>query len=106
LSSRRLICDSTSFFLLLSLGIDTKSLSVKRKDPDVAQWVKVLKEKYAGKKLIVARDKMDYIKGVRQKMLAFERFLNLYPEWQGKVNKSKMMLLRTEIYSRDFLVTC
>lgn len=77
------------FFSYFPLGIDTKSLSVKRKDPDVAQWVKVLKEKYAGKKLIVARDKMDYIKGVRQKMLAFERFLNLYPEWQGKVNAAK-----------------
>lgn len=57
----------------------------------MAQWVKVLKEKYAGKKLIVARDKMDYIKGVRQKMLAFERFLNLYPEWQGKVNEAAYM---------------
>ena len=67
------------------LGIDTKSLNVKRQDPEVAKWVEVLKEKYAGLKLIVARDKLDYIKGVRQKMLAFERFLNLYPEYQGKV---------------------
>src|SRR5688572_17058705 len=67
------------------LGIDTKSLNVKRQDPEVAKWVEVLKEKYAGLKLIVARDKLDYIKGVRQKMLAFERFLNMYPEYQGKV---------------------
>lgn len=58
---------------------------MKRQDPEVAKWVEVLKEKYAGLKLIVARDKLDYIKGVRQKMLAFERFLNLYPEYQGKV---------------------
>lgn len=70
---------------IFPIGIDTKTLNIKRQDPEVAQWVKVLKEKYAGMKLIVAREKLDYIKGVRQKMLAFERFLNLYPEWQGKV---------------------
>ncbi|KAF9321645.1 hypothetical protein BG003_000528 [Podila horticola] len=81
---------------IFPIGIDTKSLSVKRQDPDVAQWVKVLKEKYAGKKLIVARDKMDYIKGVRQKMLAFERFLNLYPEWQGKIVLIQVALSTSE----------
>lgn len=70
---------------IFPIGIDTKSLALKRKDPEVAQWVKELKEKYSGMKLIVARDKLDYVKGVRQKMLAFERFLNLYPEWHGKV---------------------
>ena len=70
---------------IFPIGIDIKSLNIKRQDPEVAQWVKELKDKYAGMKLIVARDKLDYIKGVRQKMLAFERFLNLYPEWQEKV---------------------
>ena len=70
---------------IFPIGIDTKTLNVKRQDPEVAQWVQVLKEKYAGMKLIVAREKLDYIKGVRQKMLAFERFLDLYPKWQGKV---------------------
>ena len=62
---------------------------MKRQDPEVAKWVQVLKEKYAGMKLVVARDKMDYIKGVRQKMLAFERFLIMYPEYLGKVTKKK-----------------
>ncbi|KAG0076071.1 hypothetical protein BGZ93_002644 [Podila epicladia] len=81
---------------IFPIGIDTKSLNVKRQDPDVAQWAKVLKEKYAGKKLIVARDKMDYIKGVRQKMLAFERFLNLYPEWQGKIVLIQVALSTSE----------
>ncbi|KAG0010624.1 hypothetical protein BGZ80_001307 [Entomortierella chlamydospora] len=70
---------------IFPIGIDTNSLNVKRQDPDVANWVKMLREKYADMKLIVARDKLDYIKGVRQKMLAFERFLNLYPQYQGKV---------------------
>jgi trehalose 6-phosphate synthase/phosphatase len=67
------------------IGIDISSLSKKIADPDVTQWVTKLREKYAGKKLIVARDKLDYIKGVRQKLLAFEQFLIRHPEWRGKV---------------------
>jgi trehalose 6-phosphate synthase/phosphatase len=70
---------------IFPIGIDTKGLNKKRKDPEVANWVEMLREKYAGMKLIVARDKLDYIKGVRQKMLAFERFLNVYPQYVGKV---------------------
>ena len=45
----------------------------------------LLKEKYKSKKLLVAREKLDYVKGVRQKMLGFEQFLARYPDMQGKV---------------------
>ncbi|KAI7865445.1 glycosyltransferase family 20-domain-containing protein [Spinellus fusiger] len=67
------------------IGIDVEALNKKRQEADVLRWVAMLKEKYAGKKLIVARDKLDYIKGVRQKLLAFEHFLIHHPEWQGQV---------------------
>ncbi|ORZ06105.1 glycosyltransferase family 20-domain-containing protein [Lobosporangium transversale] len=81
---------------IFPIGIDTKTLNIKRQDPEVASWVERLKEKYAGMKLIVARDKLDYIKGVRQKMLAFERFLNLYPEYQGKIVLIQVALSTSE----------
>nr|CAG8556645.1 5658_t:CDS:10 [Entrophospora candida] len=69
---------------LFPIGIDVESLNEKRKNSEVIEWCKVLKEKYHGKKLVVARDKLDYVKGVRQKMLAFERFLTIHTEWQEK----------------------
>ncbi|KAG0326717.1 hypothetical protein BGZ99_009115 [Dissophora globulifera] len=81
---------------IFPIGIDTKSLNIKRQDAEVSQWVKVLKEKYAGMKMIVARDKLDYIKGVRQKMLALEHFFNLYPEWVGKVVLIQVALSTSE----------
>lgn len=58
-----------------------------RSAPEVQRSVEMLQEKYAGKKLIVARDKLDYIKGVRQKLLAFEQFLIRHPEWREKVKQ-------------------
>jgi trehalose 6-phosphate synthase/phosphatase len=40
---------------------------------------------YAGKKIIVGRDRLDTVRGVAQKLMAFEMFLERYPEWLGKV---------------------
>lgn len=36
-------------------------------------------------KLIIGRDKNDYVKGVRHKLAAYEKFLKSHPEWIGKV---------------------
>lgn len=78
------------------IGIDITSLHKKISDPTVSQWVTKLKEKYPDKKLIVARDKLDYIKGVRQKLLAFEQFLMRHPEWRGEVVLIQIALSTSE----------
>ncbi|KAK3099135.1 Trehalose-6-P synthase/phosphatase complex subunit, partial [Teratosphaeriaceae sp. CCFEE 6253] len=48
-------------------------------------WVDIIQERYKDKKIIVARDKLDNVRGVRQKLLAYELFLNKHPEWREKV---------------------
>lgn len=67
------------------IGIDPNGLDLYRDDPEVAHWVKIISEKYHDKKIIVARDKLDHIRGVRPKLLAFELFLKRYPQWKDKV---------------------
>lgn len=44
-----------------------------------------MRERYANKKIIVGRDKLDPVKGILQKLEAYEKFLDDYPEWRGKV---------------------
>ncbi|GBE87033.1 Putative alpha,alpha-trehalose-phosphate synthase [UDP-forming] 100 kDa [Sparassis crispa] len=78
------------------MGIDVSSLTEKKHDPEVAEWVKLLKQRYAGMKLIVGRDKLDEIQGVRHKMQAFEAFLDKYPDYQGKVVMIQVALQTTE----------
>ncbi|KAF8464572.1 glycosyltransferase family 20-domain-containing protein [Kalaharituber pfeilii] len=80
----------------LPIGIDPVSLDVRRKDPAVEEWIKIIAERYRGKKLIVARDKLDHVRGVRQKLLAFEQFLDKHPEWDGKVVLIQVALSTTE----------
>lgn len=54
-------------------------------DPDIDDKLKGIRKLYEGKKIIVGRDRLDAVRGVVQKLQAFEMFLEKYPEWQGKV---------------------
>ncbi|KIK68474.1 glycosyltransferase family 20 protein [Collybiopsis luxurians FD-317 M1] len=67
------------------MGIDVGRLNERRQEPEVADWISMLKEKYKGLKLVVGRDKLDDIQGVHQKVQAFDLFLEKHPEWVEKV---------------------
>lgn len=47
--------------------------------------IATLERKFQGVKLMVGVDRLDYIKGVPQKLHALEVFLTEHPEWIGKV---------------------
>jgi len=69
----------------IPFGLDPESLDKRRGVPEVADWVQTIAEKYKGKRILVARDKLDNIRGVRQKILAYELFLNKYPRYRDEV---------------------
>ncbi|KAF1356607.1 alpha,alpha-trehalose-phosphate synthase-like protein subunit Tps2 [Delphinella strobiligena] len=54
-------------------------------DPDVDEKIAGIRDIYAGKKVIVGRDRLDSVRGVAQKLQAFEIFLERHPEWHDKV---------------------
>jgi trehalose-phosphatase len=67
------------------IGIDPTSWDKRRQLTDVERWVDTISERYQGKRLIVSRDKIDSVRGIRQKLLSYELFLNSNPEWADKV---------------------
>ncbi|KAH7409980.1 alpha,alpha-trehalose-phosphate synthase-like protein subunit Tps2 [Phaeosphaeria sp. MPI-PUGE-AT-0046c] len=54
-------------------------------DPVIDERIKGIREMYGDKKIIVGRDRLDAVRGVVQKLQAFDMFLEKYPQWQGKV---------------------
>ncbi|KAG6879347.1 hypothetical protein C0992_003389 [Termitomyces sp. T32_za158] len=66
------------------MGIDVGQLKQKKAEPEVKEWIQLLSQRYAGMKIVVGRDKLDEIQGVRHKIKAFEYFLERHPEYQGK----------------------
>lgn len=89
----------------LAIGIDPVALHKSRADPDAARWLNTMQERYRGKKLIVARDKLDQVRGVRPKLLAYELFLNKYPEWRDKVVLIQVATSTTENAELDATVS-
>ncbi|KAI8581243.1 hypothetical protein K450DRAFT_233828 [Umbelopsis ramanniana AG] len=69
----------------IPIGINAQHVDVLRNSPGVIAKVESIRETYKGKKIIVGRDKLDVTKGVIQKLSAFEKFLEMYPQWRDKV---------------------
>lgn len=47
--------------------------------------VAAMREHQGGKKLILSVERLDYVKGPLEKVLAFENFLDQYPEFHGRI---------------------
>ncbi|KAK6463188.1 threalose-6-phosphate phosphatase [Scheffersomyces coipomensis] len=69
----------------LPIGIDTKKIAHDAFQSGIEDKVNALREIYHDKKIIVGRDRLDKVRGVAQKLQAFEMFLQMYPEWRDKV---------------------
>ncbi|KAF9031659.1 trehalose 6-phosphate phosphatase [Hymenopellis radicata] len=67
------------------VGIDAERVARDITRPGIQPKLEALKTLYEGKKIIVGRDKLDVVKGVLQKLRAFEKLLQDYPEWIGNV---------------------
>lgn len=68
------------------IGIDVKAVQrAAFGSTEVEKAVDGIRKLYAGKKVIVGRDRLDGVRGVAQKLQAFEVFLDRYPEWRDKV---------------------
>ncbi|KAG0263759.1 threalose-6-phosphate phosphatase [Mortierella polycephala] len=76
---------STVWVGTFPIGIDAERVERQRKAPGVLPKMEAIRKTYKGKRIIVGRDKLDLVKGVHQKLQAFEKFLNDYPEMQGEV---------------------
>ncbi|KAI8235702.1 Trehalose-phosphatase [Colletotrichum sp. SAR 10_86] len=67
------------------IGINADKCEMYAWTDAVTEKYNALKKLYEGKKIIVGRDRLDSVRGVAQKLQAFERFLEMYPEWREKV---------------------
>jgi len=52
----------------------------------IQEEMKLFKESGQLEKLIISIDKLDYTKGIPQRIRAFERFIQTYPEYNGRIS--------------------
>ncbi|KAE8154762.1 glycosyl transferase [Aspergillus avenaceus] len=67
------------------VGIDPQKFADSLQDPGVQKRIKELEEQYNGTDVIIGVDRLDYTKGLVQKLEGYNCFLNEHPELNGKV---------------------
>lgn len=70
---------------VIPVGIDPDIIISTTSAEATKAKIQELKQAFAGKKVIVSRDRIEHTKGIPLKLRAFEAFLEQYPEWVGKV---------------------
>ncbi|GJN28193.1 hypothetical protein PR202_gb16290 [Eleusine coracana subsp. coracana] len=67
------------------IGMDSDRFRQALELPEVKRHISELSQRFAGRKVILGVDRLDIIKGIPQKILAFEKFLEENPDWSDKV---------------------
>lgn len=95
-----LVYGSTVSVETLPIGIDSERIEhdAFSESENVGEKVKALRACYPDKLIIVGRDRLDLVRGVPQKLAAFEMFLQMYPEWRETV---VLIQVSTPGYSQD-----
>lgn len=67
------------------MGIDDKKYASLPREPEVIRDINLIKDSFKDTKLVVTIDRLDYSKGILQRLHAFEYLLEQYPEYTEKI---------------------
>jgi trehalose 6-phosphate synthase/phosphatase len=71
--------------IALPLGVDTARLREQAADPAVREQAERLRGALGAEIMILGVDRLDYAKGINERLIGFERFLSHHPEWRRRV---------------------
>jgi len=83
------------------IGIDTVGFREALADPETARLLGGLEEQYAGRQLVLGVERLDYTKGIPQKLLAFERLLEQDPS-RARTTTMLQVLVPSRLESPEY----
>ncbi len=70
----------------LPMGIDYKKYAEQAREPETLDFVNQYRKAIGEVKVILSVDRLDYSKGIPDRLIAFRNFLENNPEYRGKVS--------------------
>jgi trehalose 6-phosphate synthase len=67
------------------IGIDVSSFSSAVPSASISSTIKRFQQSLEGRDLIVGVDRLDYTKGIPERLRGFRRFLEVNPAWHGRI---------------------
>lgn len=77
--------DGTTRLEAFPIGIDALAFAADRALPEVEENKQRIREAIGGRLLVFSVDRLDYTKGLLHRLLAFEKFLQQYPQWKSRI---------------------
>jgi len=68
------------------IGIDVERFKQMAHDPSIEEEAQKFRDRLGTDHVVIGIDRLDYTKGIRSRMLAFEKFLEENPEYHGNVS--------------------
>jgi trehalose 6-phosphate synthase/phosphatase len=69
----------------LPVGVDAARLGAQAAEEDVRTQARALRRALRAEVVVLGVDRLDYAKGIPERLLGFERFLERHPEWRRRV---------------------
>ncbi len=67
------------------MGIDYEKFARSAEKPEVKQEIKRIRRRVGDRKVILSVDRLDYTKGIAQRLRAYDQLLEKYPQYREKV---------------------
>lgn len=77
---------SSTFIDSFPMGINYEKFHDAHADENVVNEIELFKKNFGNARLVLSVDRLDYTKGILNRLQAFDRLLSKYPEWRGKVS--------------------
>jgi trehalose 6-phosphate synthase len=74
------------------VGIDFDEFSLEASDPNIVVASKAIRKYMGGTKIVLAVDRLDSTSGIYERIRAFRRLLDLYPEMKGRVTLTQIAI--------------
>jgi trehalose 6-phosphate synthase/phosphatase len=74
------------------ISIDVKDIERRAAETEVVDITRTLKAAQPGRKIVLGVDRLDYTKGIPQKLEAFRSLLQRFPEWHRRVTLFQVLV--------------
>jgi trehalose 6-phosphate synthase/phosphatase len=74
------------------IGVDFRRWEAAGDDPEVARARAALDAAFDGRTVVLSVDRLDYTKGILNRLLAFERLLERRPDWRRRVTLAAVVV--------------
>ena len=82
---RVMLPDRLSRVETFPMGVEFEAFSARGAEPEVTRKRNELRGTIGGGKAILSIDRLDYSKGIANRLLAYQAFLEANPDWRGRV---------------------